>query len=178
MRHYHCPMNAVDCPYYTDKGHPCRCLLTDPYEECDDFYFHWGDDVERHEFTDHDWKPCETCIHNGDETLEDVSSCACCEVGEFYDSENSKYLYVTRKVVRIIEENHGTIGVASNFNKAKQWILDNDWFNEYSEVHNDETGEWVNVKEFFGENWKEEFLRQNEDFFDGMFYFQKIDFAE
>lgn len=84
MRHYHCPVNATDCPYYSDKGHPCRCTLTDPYEECDDFYFHWGDDVERHEFTDHDWNPCLTCSHNGDETLEDVSCCNCCEVGDFY----------------------------------------------------------------------------------------------
>ena len=84
MRHYHCPVNAFDCPYYSDKGHPCRCLLNDPYEECDDFYFHWGDDVERHEFTDHDWNPCLTCSHDGDETLEDVSCCACCEVGDFY----------------------------------------------------------------------------------------------
>ena len=84
MRHYHCPVNAVDCPSYTDEGHPCRCLLNDPYEECDDFYFHWGDDVERHEFTDHDWNPCQTCCHGGDETLEDVSCCNCCEVGEFY----------------------------------------------------------------------------------------------
>lgn len=84
MRHYHCPMNAFDCPYYSDEGHPCRCTLTDPYEECDDFYFHWGDDVERHEFTDHDWNPCLTCSHDGDETLEDVSCCNCCEVGDFY----------------------------------------------------------------------------------------------
>lgn len=84
IRHYHCPVNAVDCPSYTDEGHPCRCLLNDPYEECDDFYFHWGDDVERHEFTDHDWNPCQTCCHGGDETLEDVSCCNCCEVGEFY----------------------------------------------------------------------------------------------
>ena len=87
MRHYHCPVNDYTCPYYSDEGHPCRCLLNDPYEECDDFYFHWGDDVERHEFTDHDWNPCETCRHNGDETLEDVSSCACCEVGDFYDPD-------------------------------------------------------------------------------------------
>lgn len=87
MRHYHCPVNDYTCPYYSDEGHPCRCLLNDPYEECDDFYFHWGDDVERHEFTDHDWNPCATCRHDGDETLEDVSSCACCEVGDFYDPD-------------------------------------------------------------------------------------------
>ena len=87
MRHYHCPVNGWDCPYYSDEGHPCRCLLNDPYEECDDFYFHWYDAVERHEFTDDDWNPCETCRHNGDETLEDVSSCACCEVGDFYDPD-------------------------------------------------------------------------------------------
>ena len=88
MRHYHCPVNAVDCPSYTDEGHPCRCLLNNPYEECDDFYFHWGDDVERHEFTDHDWNPCETCRHNGDETLEDVE----------IEKEISSYNYLLRVI--------------------------------------------------------------------------------
>lgn len=84
MKHYHCPANDYTCPYYSDLGHPCRCTLTDPYADCDDFGFFWGDEVEPDEFTDHDWDPCLTCSHNGDETLEDVSCCACCEVGDFY----------------------------------------------------------------------------------------------
>ena len=38
MRHYHCPVNGWDCPYYKDDtSHPCQCTLDNPYEECDDF---------------------------------------------------------------------------------------------------------------------------------------------
>ena len=44
MKHIHCPVNAWDCPYYTDKGHPCRCLLEDPFHECDDFAAFWDED--------------------------------------------------------------------------------------------------------------------------------------
>lgn len=38
MKHYHCPVNGWDCPYYKDEPHhPCVCILENPYEECDDF---------------------------------------------------------------------------------------------------------------------------------------------
>lgn len=37
MKHYHCPVNGWDCPYYTDNPEPCRCTLEDPYNDCDDF---------------------------------------------------------------------------------------------------------------------------------------------
>ncbi len=54
--HIHCPVNGHDCPYYTDKDHPCRCTLYDPYMDCDDFYAMWGDDVTTEEYTDDDWE--------------------------------------------------------------------------------------------------------------------------
>ena len=38
MKHYHCPVNGWDCPYYKDEpNHPCICTLENPYEDCDDF---------------------------------------------------------------------------------------------------------------------------------------------
>ena len=37
MKHYHCPVNAWDCPYYSNLPIPCQCKLENPYEECDDF---------------------------------------------------------------------------------------------------------------------------------------------
>lgn len=42
--HIHCPVNGWDCPYYTDEGQPCRCLLDDPYNDCDDFAAMWDKD--------------------------------------------------------------------------------------------------------------------------------------
>lgn len=52
VKHIHCPVNGYDCPYYTDKNHPCRCTLADPMKDCDDFANMWdeGDD-----YIDDDW---------------------------------------------------------------------------------------------------------------------------
>ena len=52
VKHIHCPVNGWDCPYYTDENHPCRCTLTDPMKDCDDFATFWdeGDD-----YIDDDW---------------------------------------------------------------------------------------------------------------------------
>lgn len=46
MTHIHCPVNAWDCPYYSDNPYPCACTLQAPYEDCDDFASMWdaGDD--------------------------------------------------------------------------------------------------------------------------------------
>ena len=58
-KHYHCPVNGWDCPYYKDSDiiegveefHLCA-IEGDPYEECDDFFGMWGEDVPSLEYTD------------------------------------------------------------------------------------------------------------------------------
>lgn len=58
-KHYHCPVNGWDCPYYKDcdiiegveEFHLCT-IEGDPYEECDDFFGMWGEDVPSLEYTD------------------------------------------------------------------------------------------------------------------------------
>lgn len=82
MKHIHCPVNDWSCPYYTDKGHPCRCLLVDPFQDCDDFASMWN---EGDDWIDDDWDACSSCCHSGAERLDDVSCCACCEIADFYD---------------------------------------------------------------------------------------------
>ena len=52
VKHFHCPVNGYDCPYYTDKDQPCRCTLEDPYADCDDFAAMWDEDDD---YTDDDW---------------------------------------------------------------------------------------------------------------------------
>ena len=52
IKHIHCPVNGWDCPYYTDKDHPCRCILEKPYEDCDDFASMWNVDDD---YIDDDW---------------------------------------------------------------------------------------------------------------------------
>lgn len=57
-KHYHCPVNGWDCPYYKDtdtiEGEEefCLCSLSDPIAECDDFYSMWGD-CEPEDYTDY-----------------------------------------------------------------------------------------------------------------------------
>ena len=58
-KHYHCPVNGWDSPYYKDSDiiegveefHLCT-IEGDPYEECDDFFGMWGEDVPSLEYTD------------------------------------------------------------------------------------------------------------------------------
>ena len=58
-KHIHCPVNGWDCPYYKDSDiiegveefHLCT-IEGDPYEECDDFFGMWGEDVPSLEYTD------------------------------------------------------------------------------------------------------------------------------
>lgn len=53
MKHYHCPVNGWDCPYYSDAPQQCLCTIGDPINECDDFYAVWGD-CDAEEYTDND----------------------------------------------------------------------------------------------------------------------------
>ena len=62
-KHYHCPVNGWDCPYYIDSqdfdGEPEYCLCgmgfdgLNPYEECGDFYTMYGDDCDPDDYTDY-----------------------------------------------------------------------------------------------------------------------------
>ena len=42
--HIHCPVNGWDCPYFDANGCCMMYPNSDPYEECDDFYFFWSQD--------------------------------------------------------------------------------------------------------------------------------------
>ena len=81
VKHIHCPVNGWDCPYYTDEGHPCRCLLEDPMADCDDFAAMTDTDDD---YTDDDWSPCETCSNVDQENEDAVACCSCCETANFY----------------------------------------------------------------------------------------------
>lgn len=73
MKHFHCPVNGWDCPYYVDTaildGQEEHCLCgmglptaitnldpeveqLNPYEECDDFFCMYGDGCDPEEYTD------------------------------------------------------------------------------------------------------------------------------
>jgi hypothetical protein len=83
-----------------------------------------------------------------------------------------------RKIIFISEECHGTIGAASSFEKAKQFLLESGWVDEGFDYYAPGADSSIPIKDAFGENWQEEFMKMEEDDFDGQFYFYEKDFLE
>ena len=83
-----------------------------------------------------------------------------------------------KQIVFISEENYGTIGAASNFYKAKQFLLETGWVDEFWLFCPPGTDEYIPIKQYFGKNWQEKFLELSEDAFGDSFYFSEIDFLE
>lgn len=83
-----------------------------------------------------------------------------------------------RKIVFISEEYYGTIGAASNFYKAKQFLLENGWVDEFWLFYPPGVDEGIPIKEYFGENWQEKILELSEDDFGDTFHFFVEDFLE
>ena len=46
-KHYHCPINAWDCPYWSNSPIPCQCTLENPYDDCDDFASMYDEEEEK-----------------------------------------------------------------------------------------------------------------------------------
>ena len=79
------------------------------------------------------------------------------------------------KVVRIEEENHGFIGVANSYRNAVMWLISNKWLADYTEIYDEETDSWIQVKDRFGEDWADLMTDQwniedFNDYWDGSFY--------
>ena len=57
MKHFHCPVNGWDCPYFKNETiingqkETCICSLENPMNDCGDFYSMWGD-CEPDDYTD------------------------------------------------------------------------------------------------------------------------------
>lgn len=77
------------------------------------------------------------------------------------------------KVIIISEECHGVIGVAVDLKSAIRWLIQEDWINEGTDFWVDE--QWQTAEQLFGEHWRERLVEQDEDFFDGGFYFYEKD---
>lgn len=83
-----------------------------------------------------------------------------------------------KQIVFISEECHGTIGAASDFYKAKQFLLESEWVDEYWCYYPHGADVGIPIKEAFGENWQEEFMKLTEADFDGSFYFSWKEYLE
>ena len=81
------------------------------------------------------------------------------------------------KVVVIHELNHGFLAVALNYYNAVKWLIDEGWLNAYDNVYID--GEWKEVKDVFGEDWKDLMLNEWDlnrfnEVFDELFQLQSV----
>ena len=83
-----------------------------------------------------------------------------------------------KQIVFISEDWYGTSGAASNFYKAKQFLLESGWVDESWCLYPPGEDVGIPIKEYFGEDWQEKFLELSEDDFDGSFYFYEKDFLE
>lgn len=83
-----------------------------------------------------------------------------------------------KTIIFISEENHGTIGAASTFEKAKLFLLESGWVDELWCFYPPGEDVGIPIKVYFGENWQEKFLELSEKDFDGSFYFSKKDYME
>ena len=83
-----------------------------------------------------------------------------------------------KQIVFISEEFHGTIGAASTFEKAKQFLLESGWVDELWYFYPPGADVGIPIKDYFGENWQEKFLELSEEDFDGSFYFSWKDYLE
>ena len=77
------------------------------------------------------------------------------------------------KVTIISEENHGVIGVAISLESAIRWLIQTDWICAGTEFWVD--NKWQSVEQLFGERWRERLVEQDEEFFEGSFYFYEED---
>ena len=73
------------------------------------------------------------------------------------------------KVTIICEENHGVIGVAVSLESAIRWLIQTNWITARMDFWVD--GKFQTAEELFGERWRERLVEQDEEFFEGSFYF-------
>ena len=76
-------------------------------------------------------------------------------------------------VIIIYEENHGVIGVAVDYKSAIRWLIQTEWIDAGTHFRID--GQWQTVEQLFGERWREKLVEQDEQFFEGKFYFDESD---
>lgn len=76
----------------------------------------------------------------------------------------------------VSEDNHGEIIYAASEEAAKRALLETDWVRQYNDiwVENEEEkygGHNTTLMELYGENWKEEFLKMDDEALERMGFY-------
>lgn len=81
-----------------------------------------------------------------------------------------------QKVIVVSEDNHGLIRIAKDYPSAIDYLIEDCWLDEATEVYDDAKSEWVRLDELYGKNWEEEIRHLSresfEELFDGSFYLE------
>ena len=77
------------------------------------------------------------------------------------------------KVIIIYEECVGVIGVAVDLKSAIRWLIQTDWIDARKNFWVNK--QWQPIEKLFGEHWREKLIEQDEEFFEGSFYFDERD---
>ena len=89
---------------------------------------------------------------------------------------------IRMKVVTINEDNHGTIGIASNYKNAIYSLVNKKWLNELTEVYDSDFQDTTLLLDLLGEEWLITILNWTlekfNEFFDCCFYLNEVSVYE
>lgn len=76
-----------------------------------------------------------------------------------------------KSIYLIYEDNHGLLGVATNYQSAIRFLIAENWLDD-----NLYTNEGMSIKSLLGNNWKQSILETDENWFAEMFedYFSLV----
>lgn len=86
------------------------------------------------------------------------------------------------QVITVEEDNHGQIGIASNYQNAIHFLVNENWLDELTEVYDSGFQDTKLLLDLLGEEWLTTILNwtleQFNEFFDGCFYLNEVSVYE
>jgi hypothetical protein len=74
-----------------------------------------------------------------------------------------------QKVITVSEESHGFLCVAKDFQSAIDFLINDHWITEATEVYDDPNGGWLRLDEMFEDNWEESIRNLSRESFEELF---------
>lgn len=85
------------------------------------------------------------------------------------------------KVIKVNEDNHGLICIAKDYKSALQFLANNSWIEDSTEVWNGPYAnpEWCRLDEAMGEDWFDKMINWGienfNEYWDGSFYLEEAE---
>lgn len=86
------------------------------------------------------------------------------------------------KVILVNEDNHGLLTMAKDYKAALDYLLDNHWIEDNTEVWDERVNGWIKLKDAQGEDWFDDMCRwtinEFNDYWDGSYYLKEVEVYE